>query len=100
MSGVRYPDRALPDAEARNMRRVEDWSIETDPVGRMCGYVTGAADPPGWMVCDGRAISRVEFRRLFSIIGTTFGTGDGSTTFNIPNPTAPFTNGKWIIRVL
>lgn len=43
-----------------------------------------AAAPAGWLVCDGSAISRVTYANLFSAIGTAFGTGNGSTTFNIP----------------
>jgi microcystin-dependent protein len=39
----------------------------------------------GWLVCDGRAISRETYSALFALIGTTFGSGDGLTTFNIPN---------------
>lgn len=41
--------------------------------------------PTGWLVCDGSAISRTTYSALFAIIGTTFGAGDGSTTFNLPN---------------
>ena len=37
------------------------------------------------MICNGSAISRTTYSNLFSIIGTTYGSGDGSTTFNIPN---------------
>jgi microcystin-dependent protein len=41
--------------------------------------------PPGWLLCDGQAVGRIEYRRLFEAVGTAFGTGDGSTTFNVPN---------------
>lgn len=41
--------------------------------------------PTGWLICDGSAISRTTFAALFGIISTSFGAGDGSTTFNIPN---------------
>lgn len=43
--------------------------------------------PVGWLKCDGSAISRTDYSSLFSIMGTTFGAGDGSTTFNLPNIT-------------
>lgn len=50
------------------------------------GDATGIAGvPPGWVPCDARAISRTTYWRLFSVIGTTYGTGDGSTTFNVPD---------------
>lgn len=41
--------------------------------------------PPGWLLCNGQAVGRVEYRRLFEAVSTSFGTGDGSTTFNVPN---------------
>ena len=41
--------------------------------------------PPGWLSCDGSAVSRAVYPGLFSSIGTTYGVGDGSTTFNLPN---------------
>lgn len=47
--------------------------------------LTGSA-PTGWLVCDGAAVSRTTYSALFALIGTTYGTGDGSTTFNLPNP--------------
>lgn len=43
------------------------------------------SDPPGWLFCDGRAVSRTTYAALFAAIGTKFGVGDGSTTFNIPD---------------
>lgn len=39
----------------------------------------------GWLLCDGQAVSRTTQSLLFNVIGTTFGVGDGSTTFNLPN---------------
>ena len=45
----------------------------------------GATPPTGWLVCDGSAISRTTYATLFAAIGTTWGAGDGSTTFNIPD---------------
>jgi microcystin-dependent protein len=41
--------------------------------------------PEGWLECDGSAVSRELYSRLFAVIGTAFGTGDGSTTFNLPD---------------
>lgn len=41
--------------------------------------------PTGWLLCDGSAVSRTTYAALFSAIGTTYGTGDGSTTFNVPD---------------
>lgn len=53
-----------------------------------CGAVTafaGSVAPAGYLLCDGSAVSRSSYFELFSIIGTTYGVGDGSTTFNLPN---------------
>jgi len=41
--------------------------------------------PYGWLLCDGSAVSRTNYKALFGAIGTTYGTGDGTTTFNLPN---------------
>jgi microcystin-dependent protein len=45
----------------------------------------GTTAPAGWLMCDGTAQSRVTYSALFALIGTTYGAGDGSTTFNLPN---------------
>lgn len=41
--------------------------------------------PDGWLLCNGATVSRTAYSALFNIIGTTYGSGDGSTTFNVPN---------------
>jgi microcystin-dependent protein len=45
----------------------------------------GETPPNGWFICDGRIISRIQYVQLYSVIGTNYGEGDGSTTFNIPD---------------
>lgn len=45
----------------------------------------GSSAPEGWLLCDGSAVSRTDYSKLFSVLGTTYGSGDGSTTFNIPD---------------
>lgn len=45
----------------------------------------GAAAPAGWLLCNGAAISRTTYADLYALLGITFGAGDGSTTFNIPD---------------
>lgn len=54
------------------------------PVGSVTAFA-GSTAPAGWMLCAGQAISRTEYVSLFLTIGTTYGTGDGSTTFNLPD---------------
>ena len=57
---------------------------DTLPIGVILPH-TSATIPSGYMVCDGSAISRTTYADLFNAIGTTYGAGDGSTTFNLPN---------------
>ncbi|MBQ9043808.1 MAG: tail fiber protein [Eggerthellaceae bacterium] len=45
----------------------------------------GSAPPAGWLLCDGSAVSRTEYATLYAAIGDTWGAGDGSTTFNLPD---------------
>jgi microcystin-dependent protein len=44
-----------------------------------------ATPPTGWLLCDGTAVSRTTYADLFGVVGTAWGAGDGSTTFNLPN---------------
>ena len=62
------------------------------PAGIMQMFA-GNTIPAGWLLCDGSAISRTDYAKLFSAIGTTWGTGDGSTTFNLPNSIGRFAEG-------
>jgi microcystin-dependent protein len=52
--------------------------------GEMKAWPTGSA-PTGWLLCDGSAVNRSTYAALFAVIGTTFGIGDGSVTFNLPD---------------
>ena len=54
------------------------------PAGSISMYA-GSTAPTGYLLCDGSAVSRTTYADLFTAIGTTYGTGDGSTTFNVPN---------------
>ena len=53
----------------------------------------GSAIPDGFLLCDGHAVSRTQYQNLFDVIGTTYGSGDGSTTFNLPNLRNKFIEG-------
>ena len=61
------------------------------PTGTILAYASNGALPDGYLACDGAAVSRTTYAALFSAIGTTWGSGDGSTTFNLPN-----LNGYWL----
>jgi len=58
--------------------------IQAAPVGEVTQFA-GSSAPTGWLLCDGSAVSRTTYAALFAIIGTTYGSGNGSTTFNLPN---------------
>lgn len=62
------------------------------PAGIIMAY-GGTTIPPGWLLCDGQEVSRSQFPRLFAAIGTTWGAGDGVTTFNVPNLMGAFLRG-------
>ena len=49
--------------------------------------------PEGWLQCNGAAVSRTTYAALFAVIGTKYGSGDGSTTFNLPNLHHKFIEG-------
>ena len=55
-------------------------------------WYSGLTAPSGYLICNGAAVSRTSYATLFAIIGTTFGVGDGSTTFNLPT----LTDGRFI----
>ncbi|MHB1843604.1 MAG: tail fiber protein [Deltaproteobacteria bacterium] len=58
------------------------------------GVVGGSVSPPpGWLLCDGSAVSRSQYAALFNAIGTTAGGGDGATTFNLPDYRGTFLRG-------
>ena len=62
------------------------WVVDVEsgaPVGSLMPYA-GTTPPDGWLICDGSEISRTTYARLFSVIGTTYGAGDGNSSFNLP----------------
>ena len=63
--------------------KLNSTSDQLCPPGALMDFASAAA-PSGWIACDGAAVSRVTYAALFTAIGTTWGAGDGSTTFNLP----------------
>lgn len=66
---------------------------DTLPIGGIIAFDSDTI-PNGWLLCDGRAVSRTKYAELFKAIGTKHGSGDGSTTFNLPNPKGRTLVGK------
>ena len=58
--------------------------IKVLPSGMICMHGAAAA-PSGWLLCEGSSVSRTTYSELFAVIGTTYGVGDGSTTFTLPD---------------
>ena len=54
------------------------------PIGTVIPFTSDSV-PKNWLLCDGSEVSRSEYSKLFEVIGTTYGSGDGSTTFNLPD---------------
>ena len=63
------------------------------PVGSVINF-TGQTAPAGWLLCQGQAISRTTYARLYATIGTTYGAGDGATTFQLPDCRGRVTVGR------
>ena len=59
-------------------------SVPAVPVGVMEAFA-GSSAPTGWLLCNGTTASRTTYSNLYSVIGTTYGVGDGSTTFGLPD---------------
>ena len=64
----------------------------TMPIGSVIAWTTGTA-PTGTLECDGSAVSRTTYADLYAVVGTIYGTGDGSTTFNLPDYRGEFLRG-------
>jgi len=85
----------LPDGDGTNGQVISTdgsgqlgWSSIVIPAAFASGMVmpfAGSSAPSGWLLAYGQAVSRTTYSDLFSAIGTTYGSGDGSTTFNLPD---------------
>lgn len=78
--------------DASNLDLLKNAISATVPSGTVIAFAKNTA-PAGYLKCDGMAISRSIYSALFSVIGTTFGVGDGSTTFNLPDMRGQFVRG-------
>ena len=93
MDKIDFINAQAPALNDENLNKMQDnierainaqVSGDTLPIGTVLPYTNETA-PENWLVCDGSELDRTEYNHLFAIIGTTFGGGDGSTTFNLPN---------------
>lgn len=85
-------DSALSSAKLEDKR---DWAhVENAlPAGIILPHA-GDLVPRGFLAADGRAVSRAQYARLFAAIGTIWGAGNGTTTFNLPNPQRHYIGGR------
>ena len=85
MTKIEFLDNNEPPLSASNLNAIQDnCEAVSVPTGAISQFA-GATAPANWLLCDGSAVSRTTYSALFSVIGDTYGTGDGSTTFNLPN---------------
>lgn len=84
----------VPNMTVGNLTVTGSFSVAANRlVGEIIDY-GGSSAPALWLLCYGQAIDRTTYSSLFGIIGTTFGSGDGSTTFNVPDLRGRTTYGK------
>lgn len=76
--------RTFPGGSAGDKVPALDLNMGLAPIGAVLPFA-GTSAPNLWLLCNGAAVSRTTYDELFSLIGTTYGAGDGSTTFNLPN---------------
>lgn len=91
MNGYRLTSLGDPKAagDAVNKRSLDG----AMPAGAIMAFA-GPAAPTGWLLCFGQVISRTTYSALFAVIGTTYGAGDGGTTFQVPDLRGRVVSGK------
>ena len=81
---------------ALGTKRKATQRLSVNPVSLPSGAVqefAGSTAPEGWLMCDGSAVSRTDYAALYSVIGDTYGAGDGVDTFNLPDLRGEFVRG-------
>ena len=68
--------------------------VSSVPAGAVFQWTTDTAPTGGWLLCDGTAVSRSTYSGLFAVVGTTYGVGDDSLTFNVPDMRGRIPLGK------
>jgi hypothetical protein len=67
-----------------NLTTLDTMVFQASPIGMLADFA-GPNAPSGWLIADGRAVSRTTYSALFAVIGGYYGAGDGTSTFNLPN---------------
>lgn len=88
-SDIHYRGRNVKDVLDELMRVASNVAI---PAGTVIAY-SSSTPPEGWLECNGQAISRTNYAPLYNSISTTYGAGDGQTTFNVPDLRGEFVRG-------
>lgn len=91
-SGDYVPLADISDSNKKKKAPVSDILALAVPAGFVLPFA-GATLPTGWLECDGSAVSRATYSALFAAIGTTYGAGNGTTTFNLPELRGEFIRG-------
>lgn len=79
---IKTVNQALSDVAAQIQAKVSQ--VEVVPSGMIMFFPKSTPPNGNWLICDGRAVSRTGYPNLFAMIGTQYGAGNGSTTFNVP----------------
>lgn len=83
-TGLLKTSNALSELAGGSATGYQNTGYGTLPVGVILPF-PGSTIPVGWITCHGQAVSRSAYAELFAVIGTQYGSGDGSTTFNLPD---------------
>jgi len=87
---------AVTQAARNNSTKVATTAFVSNGATMPCGTIiafAGATAPAGWLLCNGQAVSRTTYADLFKLIGTSYGAGNGSSTFNVPDLRGRFLEG-------
>jgi microcystin-dependent protein len=75
-------------------RTIADYAARNaDNKAGLIAFFSASTAPDGWLACDGAVVSRTTYAALFAAIGTTYGVGDGTTTFSLPDLRGEFLRG-------
>lgn len=84
----------LPAAPTTTLQAATKGYVDAAGPAGLIAPFGGTSAPTGWLACDGSAVSRTTYATLFAAISTTWGSGDGSTTFNVPDLRGAFLRGS------